>query len=112
MDNETLVYNSGELEDLSNRTNTHLQNFQAAIEEMFKIINTDMNQPNHWSGEVYDQLKDKCNNFRSTNIDTMESNLKAYVDHFHKTSEESEETTNSVKGIVTRDAEANRREVA
>jgi len=41
----------------------------------------------------------------------MASNLKAYVDHFHKTSEESEETTTNVRGIVTRDAEANAKAV-
>ena len=107
MDNDTLVYNSNAIEELSQTLNGHLTSFNEAVDEMFKIIDTTMNQPDHWSGEIYDQLKDKCDTFRSTHIETMANNLKAYVDHFHRTSEESEETTTSVKGIVTRDAEAN-----
>ncbi len=107
MDNDTLVYNSGALEELSQTINNHLNSFNDAVDEMFKVIDINMNQPDHWSGEIYDQLKDKCDAFRSTKIETMANNLKAYVDHFHKTSEESEETTTNVKGIVTRDAEVN-----
>ena len=34
----------------------------------------------------------------------MANNLKAYVNHFDKTSTEAAETTTSVEGIVTRDA--------
>jgi len=111
MDQDTLVYNSGALEDLSQTISGHLNSFNEAVEEMFKVIDTNMNQPDHWSGAVYEDLKTKCDNFRASRIETMASNLKAYVDHFHKTSEESEETTTNVRGIVTRDAEANAKAV-
>ena len=104
MNNETLVYNPAALEDLSNTLNSRLREFEDAIGAMFQTIDTEMNQPDHWSGSTYDQLKDKCDNFRSTKIEVMANNLKAYVNHFDKTSTEAAETTTSVEGIVTRDA--------
>ena len=107
MDQDTLVYNTNALEDLSQVVNGHLNQFCDHIDAMFKVIDTDMNQPDHWSGAVYEDLKTKCDNFRASQIEKMISNLKAFVDHFHRTSEESEETTTNVRGIVTRDAELN-----
>lgn len=107
MDAETLVYNSSTIEELANTTAKHLQEFSEEVEGMFDVIDNKMNQPDHWSGSIYEDLKGKCDNFRKTKIETMEANLKAYVDHFHRTSEESEETTTNVRGIVTRDAEQN-----
>ena len=107
MDGETLVYNSSTIEELANTTAKHLQEFSEEVEGMFDVIDNKMNQPDHWSGSIYEDLKGKCDNFRKTKIETMEANLKAYVDHFHRTSEESEETTTNVRGIVTRDAEQN-----
>lgn len=104
---DTLIYNSGKLEELSQTIGTRLKEFIEHIDAMFNIIDVEMNQPDHWSGTVYEDLKTKCDNFRATRIETMASNLKAYVNHFHRTSEESEETTTAVKGIVTRDAEQN-----
>ncbi len=104
MNNDTLVYNSESIQELSNVLGKRLEEFNSAIEAMFNIIDTKMNQPDHWSGETYDDLKDKCDSFRSSRIETMAANLKAYVDHFNKTSELSEETTTSVKGVVTQDA--------
>ena len=64
MNNETLVYNPAALEDLSNTLNSRLREFEDAIGAMFQTIDTEMNQPDHWSGSTYDQLKDKCDNFR------------------------------------------------
>ena len=107
MDGETLVYNSSTIEELANTTAKHLQEFSEEVEGMFDVIDNKMNQPDHWSGSTYEDLKGKCDNFRITKIEAMEANLKAYVDHFHRTSEESEETTTNVRGIVTRDAEQN-----
>lgn len=104
MNNDTLVYNSDSIQDLSNTLNGRLNDFNDAIEAMFNIIDNKMNQPDHWSGVTYDDLKDKCDNFRSVRIETMAANLKAYVDHFNKTSELSEETTSSVQGVVKQDA--------
>ena len=104
MTNDTLVYNVDAISELSNTLNGRLNEFNDAIDAMFRIIDTQMNQPDHWSGVTYDDLKDKCDNFRSTRIETMAANLKAYVDHFNKTSELSEETTSAVQGVVKQDA--------
>ena len=107
MNNDTLVYNSDAIAELGNTLNGRLNQFNEAIEAMFKIIDTDMNQPDHWSGTTYEDLKAKCDNFRSTRIEAMANNLKAYVNHFNKTSDLSAETTSSVRGIVTSDLETN-----
>ena len=104
MTNDTLVYNVDAISELSNTLNGRLNEFNDAIDAMFRIIDTQMNQPDHWSGVTYDDLKDKCDNFRATRIETMAANLKAYVDHFNKTSELSEETTTNVQGVVKQDA--------
>jgi len=101
---DTLIYNTEAIQDLSNLLGQRLNEFNDAIAAMFNIIDGKMNQPDHWSGETYDDLKDKCDNFRSTRIETMANNLKAYVDHFSMTSQLSEETTANVRSVVTQDA--------
>ncbi len=104
MDNSTLVYNSDAIAELSKTLNQRLTEFNDAIEAMFKVIDVDMNQPDHWSGVTYDDLKQKCDDFRSKKIEEMSASLKAYVNHFNKTSELSEETTTNVQGVVKQDA--------
>jgi len=107
MNSDTLVYNSDAIADLGNTLANRLKEFNDAIDGMFQVIDVEMNQPDHWSGTVYEDLKGKCDNFRSTRIETMANNLNAYVKHFNRTSQESAETTSSVRGIVTRDVETN-----
>ena len=48
-----------------------LQNVIQEVDGMFNVIDNKMNQPDHWSGSVYEDLKGKCDNFRKTKIETM-----------------------------------------
>jgi len=107
MDGDTLVYNVGAIKELSDTLLRDINDFETAIDAMFKIIDTDMNQPDHWSGQTYEDLKGKCDNFRKTSIDNMISNLKAYATHFDTTSTLAEETTSQVRNTVTDDVMTN-----
>ncbi len=105
MSNDTLVYNVGKIEELGNVLKGLLNEFDEAVEAMFKLIDETMNQADHWTGEVYDSFKEKCDSFRKTRIDAMYNNLKAYVDHFFKTAGKAAETTSMNKETVMRDME-------
>ena len=103
MDLGTLVYNSGKIKDLGEALGQELTKFVENVDEMFHIINVEMNQMDVWTGSVYVDFRDKCNEFRKTRIEAMINNLKAYVTHFDKTYQLSEETTTQAKGIVSAD---------
>ncbi len=104
---ETLVYNVGKIQELKNTLANRLNEFNDAVDAMFKIIDTQMGQGDHWTGTTYNDLKDKCDNFRTTRIESMVSSLQTYIDHFQKTSTEAEETTASVIKTVTDDVAEN-----
>jgi len=106
-DSNTLIYNSAKIEDLAVELNGLLNQFKDEVEEMFNVIDHKMNQPYHWSGSVYETFKSKCDNFRKSEIESMISNIQAYIDHFHMTSEESEATTAKNTSIVEQDAQRN-----
>lgn len=104
MNNDTLIYNAEAISTLADTTESHLREFNDAVDRMFHIIDIQMNQSDHWSGQTYEDFKSKCDNFRASRIETMASNLNAYVSHFRKTSTEATSTTSKVQGIVQRDA--------
>lgn len=104
MNNDTLIYNVEAIEQLADTTERHLNEFNEAVDRMFHVIDVQMNQPDHWSGEVYEDFKSKCDNFRAVKIESMATNLRAYVSHFRKTSTEAGSTTTKNITYVQRDA--------
>ena len=59
MNNDTLIYNVEAIEQLADTTERHLNEFNEAVDRMFHVIDVQMNQPDHWSGEVYEDFKSK-----------------------------------------------------
>ena len=92
---ETLIYNPEKIDKLGNVIQQQKRNFDDAIDAMFKVIDSDMNNIDHWTGSAYDEFKTKCDNFRSSSIETMSNRLNNYSKHFASTSEKAEETTNN-----------------
>lgn len=100
MNDDTLIYTQNKIEKLAGDIQGHLNEFENAINDMFYVIDMQMNQPGHWSGKVYDEFKTKCDHFRSAEIETMAKSLKAYVSHFTKTASEAGTTTTKNIGYI------------
>ncbi len=100
VDAGTLVVSVQGLENLGQVVGTHVKNFADATDEMFKIIDVTMDDPNHWSGAPYDTFKEKCDHFRTNQIEKLQANLQAFSDHFNFTSSEGSSSIATMVGHV------------
>ena len=98
---DTLVYDSEKIRTLASDMSEKLGTFNDHIEEMFTVINTTMNSPEHWQGQAYSQFATKCNTYREKEIADMVSSLQTWISSLERIADSADDNTSKNVGLFS-----------
>lgn len=93
LDQTTLVYDPAKLRALADFIYDKISKIEEKEEAIFQIIKK-MGEPDHWSGESYDQMANNCQDFR-------EKNMAQEINRFKKIAKWADDSADATEGATT-----------
>ena len=93
---QTMFYNVGELEVLSNDLTAKAGTFKGMIDEMYALI-AELESAGMWKGQTFNQFNTMCSNFKTQKIEPIIKSLEGWGKGFSDiASDASDNTTSNV----------------